>query len=263
MNKLRLVITVIALSITACKRERIVPDPIASFAVEKDTSQSVTISVYESNSLINTSTNADSFLWDLGNGTISTDKQASVYYSTPGTYVVTLTATNKDGKKSVATKDIKVVSPVLKYVTISSLNWKSVPAGNVDYPTGDKVNVWVEIVQGAPNQTYTFLSNKTFDAPLIYKSRVSLNVDSNAAPIVFDVGSKIIIDIPTLTLTYGYNGVGYGVNLYAEDTTGTHLLSSTFWGQVNTWFWGIVSQNRFTYDSELAGIKLTLGGDYE
>jgi len=47
--------------------------------------------------LTNTSTLADSYLWDFGDGTTSTEFEPSKTYANPGAYDITLTATNANG----------------------------------------------------------------------------------------------------------------------------------------------------------------------
>ncbi len=50
---------------------------------------------------INTSENADSFLWDFGNGNISTEETPSPEFYSPGIYEISLTAKNKCGEDTV------------------------------------------------------------------------------------------------------------------------------------------------------------------
>ncbi len=58
----------------------------------------------------NLSTNATSWLWDFGDGTISTDENPPThFYLNPGTYTVTLTATNICGPVS-ESKEVGVIS---------------------------------------------------------------------------------------------------------------------------------------------------------
>jgi PKD repeat protein len=263
MNKVLVIVTIALLIVAGCKKEKLLtPNPIANFTLDGDTSQSLTIGTFDTYSLINNSSNAESVVWDFGNGVISRNQETAVYYTKSGNYLLTLAATNKDGKISVLSKKIRVVDRVLKQVTISSLNWKSALAASTNYPNGNKINVWVEILQGAPNQTYQYLNIGTFDAPLIYKSPVAVNVDTAAVPMVFNVSSKIVIDISVLTFGYGYKGLGYGINLYAQDAANTYLLSSTYWGGgVN--YYGSIPKNNFTIHSGTMGSDLALICDYE
>jgi hypothetical protein len=252
------------MSYAACKKDNSsLIAPIANFTVDGDTSHSFTIGTYDQYSLINNSTNGDSFIWDLGNGTTSKDREIVLTYPKAGTYHLTLTAINKDGNKSVLSKSIKVVNPVLKQVVINRLNWNSGWGRPAEWPRFTKANVWVEIVKAEPNQDYAVLSNGSFDAPVIYKSPVASNIDSSAVPIVFDIPQKIVLDIPTLTLRYGYKGRGYGFNLYAQDATGTYLLSSNFWSGVGSVYRGSIPKNTFTIATGILGSSIDFNGDYE
>ena len=76
--------------------------------------------------LINTSTDADHYQWDLGNGTESTETSPMSAYSS-GTYTISLTAYSKDSKKSdVATQSI-TVAPRNGTASFGQSN----PSGNV------------------------------------------------------------------------------------------------------------------------------------
>src|SRR5690242_13778188 len=116
MRQVLPLLTMFFLSLAACRKNDIpaVPDPVAHFSMvtafaNNDTSQSIIMAVYDGFNFINTSANADSYLWDFGNGTTSTDKNPSGWYEKAGTYTVTLTASAKDGRKSVVSRTIKVL----------------------------------------------------------------------------------------------------------------------------------------------------------
>lgn len=86
MNKILLGLTLIIIFLSACKKDnspRITP--IADFTINGDTSNSFTIGTFNQYSLINNSSNADSFMWDLGNGTTSEDKEIVLTYPKSGT----------------------------------------------------------------------------------------------------------------------------------------------------------------------------------
>jgi hypothetical protein len=55
----------------------------------------------------NCSENADSYLWDFGDGSTSTSENPNHSYDEAGIYTVTLEATNGDGKKEIS-KDIEI-----------------------------------------------------------------------------------------------------------------------------------------------------------
>jgi hypothetical protein len=56
----------------------------------------------------NTTANAASTSWSFGDGTQSSDNNATHTYSTPGVYTVTLTVTNTDGCQSTASQVVTV-----------------------------------------------------------------------------------------------------------------------------------------------------------
>lgn len=80
--------------------------PIASF-----TSSAVSGPAPLAVSFTNTSTNTISYLWSFGDGTSSTDASLSHTFTTPGTYNVTLTASNGT-KSSLVNATITVTEPV-------------------------------------------------------------------------------------------------------------------------------------------------------
>ncbi len=71
----------------------IIPVPVASFTAVP----TIPSTVYFPNGVTftNTSTNADSYLWDFGDGTTSTDVNPVHYYTAKGDYTIKLTATNQ------------------------------------------------------------------------------------------------------------------------------------------------------------------------
>ena len=56
------------------------------------TTNNLTICAGEGIDLTNTSSNATSYFWDFGNNTFSTDVNPTAFYTTTGTYLITLTA---------------------------------------------------------------------------------------------------------------------------------------------------------------------------
>ncbi|HQW85944.1 MAG TPA: PKD domain-containing protein, partial [Flavobacteriales bacterium] len=85
----------------------VLPSPTADFMVDQDAAcDSLTVA------FTNTSVNAVSHVWDLGDGTVVTAfEPAPHFYGTPGTYTVTLTVTNADGCQDTHSHDIHVYSP--------------------------------------------------------------------------------------------------------------------------------------------------------
>jgi len=108
MKKNLLAILIIALAVTACKKSSTTTTeatPTASFTVKH-----LTIGPNNTDTFINSSTNAASYSWNFGdNSGTATSTDANYGYATPGTYTVTLTAYSSDKTKSnVATQTITV-----------------------------------------------------------------------------------------------------------------------------------------------------------
>lgn len=82
-----------------------IPDPIASFNYGGSMETPAVIT------FTNTSQNADSYLWDFGDGTTSTETNPSKTYNTKGTYTVKLTAKNTSTGKSNQTSQNLVITP--------------------------------------------------------------------------------------------------------------------------------------------------------
>jgi PKD repeat protein len=88
---IRFAITLLGiLLLTACSKE-----PLAFFAVDSTSALKTGIPV----KMINYSIDADSYAWDFGDGTTSTEEQPEHTYTQPGTYTIKLTASSKNGKK--------------------------------------------------------------------------------------------------------------------------------------------------------------------
>ena len=265
MRNVLSLLTIIIIGLTACTKNNTLSDsnPASGFGLttaysSNDTSQIVKVAVYEGFQLVNTSANADSYLWDFGNGTNSTDKEPAGGYTKSGTYTLTLTAF-KDGRKSVTSKIIKVVDPVAKHIVVTSLNPRSALGWAATYPTGVKMDVWVEILRKAtPDQQYSLSNYGIPLAPLVHKTAVIANVDASKLPLIFAISDKFVIDIPTFA-----SGSGYIINLYVRDNTDTYLVASSYGSGITSSMTGDVVQNRFTITTGFEGSNISLRGDYE
>ncbi|MDR3667463.1 MAG: PKD domain-containing protein [Ignavibacteriaceae bacterium] len=91
-------------------------DPVSAFSFSGSNLTPSTITFQ------NTSLNADSYAWDFGDGTSSSQENPSKVYSTVGTYTVILKATeSSSGKSNQISHDIKIVpgSVYLQKVTVA------------------------------------------------------------------------------------------------------------------------------------------------
>ncbi|TXF91168.1 PKD domain-containing protein [Neolewinella aurantiaca] len=60
----------------------------------------------------NSSTNAESYIWDFGDGNTSVEESPTHVYATPDVYTVTLEATSPDGETATVSRDIDIQAPV-------------------------------------------------------------------------------------------------------------------------------------------------------
>ena len=254
-----LFLAVIIVAITSCHKEASSPTPVAGFSINGDSSQTFIAGTYDGFTVTNNSLNAQSYLWDLGNGTTFTTKEFSYSYAKSGVYTITLTAINANGKRSQSVKTASIRDRVLKQIVISRINFQSALGFfNTTYPAG-KANVWVEIQQAEPGRwDYQHLSNGGYDVPVVYKSDVVPNADSKSVPITLNVSQKVVIDIATLT-----DGMGYGLNLFAQDGTGTYLLTSSYGSGIGNTAYGDIRSNKYSVTSGFEGSSIILNCDFE
>lgn len=237
MNKtIFLILSIFIFGLTACKKENLKSTPTpptANFSLVGYTLNNVIlIGTYDQYQLVNSSTNANSYLWDFGNDSIyKQETPPALSYSKSGNYVVKLTAQNANGQKSIITKNVKVLDRVIRQIVIRGLtNFNSPSPQNLT-----TVNAWGIIKLGQNNANYPLpvTTNTSFNAPIVYQTPVVQNLSSVNLPYTFNVPNKIIFDFPALaTLSEpglgGYKGIGYGLELYAQSNSTTYLLSSSY-----------------------------------
>ena len=97
----------------SCDKDESKPDPIAAFQVSKST-----VLINETITFLNTSKDANEYLWDFGDGNTSTDKDPIHWYSESGDYKVTLKAISEERFNSTSSRvTIVYPSPVASFTT--------------------------------------------------------------------------------------------------------------------------------------------------
>ena len=105
-RNIALILSVALIAFNACEKA-ILPQADFSFSPAE-------VEIYDEVSFTNSSSDADSFAWEFGDGATSTEENPAHFYAEAGTYTVKLTASNIDGSKSV-TKDVVVTAPANFY----------------------------------------------------------------------------------------------------------------------------------------------------
>lgn len=105
IQKTRLYFILIAsvLMLTNCKKP---PEPSFTYIPADNPEAGDTIK------FTNTTLEGESYEWDFGNGSVSTEENPYTFYETPGTREVTLTATNEDGSATI-TESLTINDPTL------------------------------------------------------------------------------------------------------------------------------------------------------
>ncbi len=138
--------------------------PVAGFTLSVDQSTA---------SFENTSTNADSYLWDFGDGNTSTEENPTHTYSGDGCYTVTLTATNSEASSVASSTIIISVNSFFDAETLTGSDaktWKLNPqAGALAVGPGIGSGEWwantIDDVDGRActfDDEYTFRTNGEF-----------------------------------------------------------------------------------------------------
>ncbi|HHU35247.1 MAG TPA: PKD domain-containing protein [Bacteroidetes bacterium] len=161
--------------------------PLLAVSCQKlpDSSFSVSTTTVDADEFVyfyNYSTNADRFEWDFGDGYLSNDYEPFHAYSTPGNYIVTLTAVSKKGYSSRSSAIITVVNNP----------------------------------SGSPNARFT-VSTAT---PTVGEEVYFTNNSIGAASYIWDFGDGIISRETHPTHVYTINGQ-YEVELAAINSNGT------------------------------------------
>lgn len=97
---------VLLMSVSACNKK-----PTATIIVDPEIGSTLTTFVFDGTTSSDKNGDIESFVWNLGDGSTSTDSQVSHVFSTPGEYTVSLTVSDKKGKTDTTEVSIEVTEP--------------------------------------------------------------------------------------------------------------------------------------------------------
>lgn len=177
----------------------------------------------------NTSLNASSFYWDLGNGNTSVLKNPSNVYSVPGTYVVKLIAISRNGQKdSVISKNLILVepNPVADFHAVNTSSW-----------TGGGIVAFVNTSLNSTTHLWDFGDGYTSilkDASHSYSSEgvytVKLITYNNDGCVDLNIMANYINVTPKVSPTFTVNTTNAcSLNQILEFTSTTPSANSWFW----------------------------------
>lgn len=128
LKKASLFLAVFALiTASSCKKDPVVEDPIASFQFVVSTSNFLEVA------FTNYSQNAETYLWNFGDGETSALESPTHTYATAGAYNVVLTATNSEGTAANFSKSIEITDPNSALALLSgetTKTWKLLREGS-------------------------------------------------------------------------------------------------------------------------------------
>jgi hypothetical protein len=212
-------------------------------------------------------------VWTLGNdSTTKASNPGVLRYPKSGTYSLTLTVQNSSGQKSSASRTVKVLDRVIKKVVVLGTRFENVSQPHLF--TNPDVQAVLRLGPDGvtyPNPELTGLY-ASYNAPIVFKSPVVSTVTSAQFPLTFEVPGKLVLDFAALTAAPPinsklgrYSGVGYGLELYVQDATGTYLASSSYQAiyrpQAGSITWPVADIKKNQFIAQYSNIQLVC--DYE
>ena len=181
MKKL-IFLSICILLLNACKKE-----PISNFSFSGSTS------VGENIEFTNSSSNADSYNWDFGDGSNSTEKSPSHSYEKPGNYTIILDAKGEGGSNSVS-KSIKITGITYTFTNNSSFTLYNFSSY---YWNGEEIEDWTEHGTLSKGATTDIIITERTNIEIGYtsadESMICISFDSFILTI--DQHNDLIIDV--------------------------------------------------------------------
>jgi len=241
--------------------------PEASFSFRGNASATLKMATTDTCTLFNTSVNADSSTWTLGDGRTLKTRQIVLSYPKSGTYNVKLKVRKFDGQTAETSKTVVVVNRILKKIIIDKVQWDTTIVSQ-GWPTTNKVDIYFQI------QLYTDNTMKPKgiypNCPVLYFSPVIKNIVSNYvpptyAPIEITLTDKFVLEKALLSKTVSPSSLNnlYILSVMAVDANGkTYCLANNVWYDIELDMLEDLPGNKFSVSTNfITSFKLIC--DYE
>jgi len=241
--------------------------PVASFSFRGDISTTLKMATTDTCTLFNTSINADSAFWTLGDGRTLKAKQIVLSYPKSGTYTLKLKVRKFDGQTAETTKTVIVLDRILKKIIIDKVQWDTTIVSQ-NWPITNKVDIYFQIQLFTDN---TMKPKGIYpNCPVLYTSPVFKNIVSNYLPptyqpIEIPVPDKFILEKSLLSKTFSLTKINnlYLLSVMAIDAKGnTYCLVNNVWYDIDLDMLENLAGNQFSVSTSfLTSFKLIC--DYE
>ncbi len=178
----------------------------------------------------NTSTNATDYFWEFGDGNTSTEENPVHDYTSPGVYMVILTATNACALADTIVQDITInIAPEAMFSTVTPTGCAPFQVQFEDNSTNNPDNWLWAFPGGTPSSSIE--QNPLVSYPFAGQYSVSLEVSNTAGDDIMNILDLIIIDtLPTA----GFSWTADQTTISFDNSSTNN--SSSFWdfGDGNT-----------------------------
>jgi len=229
--------------------------PITSFTLNGDTISTLKVGTFDNFWVTSNSINANSILWDLGDGRTSKEPEFMTSYPNSGTYTLKLIVRNNSGKITESSKKIVVLDRVLKRIEIPNVYWDTTNSTEGWPTTNSNVDIYFQI------QKFTDYTMKPIgiypNCPVLYTSSIVKNISNFTYrpinPIVIEFDQKFILNKDLVHNPYVESNA-YLFSVMAKDSNGKiYCLSNNAF--VGTSF-------GFIEDNVSENIFRIIGGEY-
>ena len=230
------------------------PDATSAFSFRGNSASTIKIGTQDTCSAISKSTNAESILWDFGDGRTSKDQTITLSYPKSGTYILKLIAKGFDGEKTESSKKVIVLDRILKKIVIDRVQWDTAVVSQ-GWPTIDVADIYFQIQLF----TNTTMNPKGIypQCPVLFTSSIIKSINSNHIPPIYQpieipVSEKFIIDKNFLSETFNLAKINnlYLFSVMAKDASGkSYCLINNVWYDIKLKIQGDIASNSFSVET--------------